>query len=166
MTWALEPITEEHDLAAFDCGEASLDNYLRREARSAHASGETRTHVWAAPETGKVLAYFTLMPTMVVSADLPRSFRLSGRKQMPGYLIAKLALDASLRGKGLGPELLLDALATVVTAADAVGGRVIVVDSLEDNKVHAFYLRADFIAIDGSYRLWMSVATAREALAP
>jgi GNAT superfamily N-acetyltransferase len=102
------------------------------------------------------------LPTMVVYGELPKSIRLGGSKSIPGYLLAKLGLDRSLRGRGLGADLLLDALAMVVRAADAAGGRVIVVDSLPIAKVHDFYCSADFRPLPGSYRLWMKTSTARE----
>jgi len=155
-------LSEEHDRTAFDCGEPSLTRYLTNESLAAHDSGETRTHVWL--DEGCVVGYFTVALTQVTPGDMPRALRIGRGKSIPGYLLAKLALDSSLRGKHLGPDLLLDALSTIVRAADAVGGRVIVVDSLENNKVHAFYTAAEFTPLEGSYRLWMKVSTARGAL--
>ena len=159
----LAALSGEHSISAFACGEKSIDDYLANEALAAQESGEARTHVWLDGESDAVVGYFTLMPTTVVYNDLPKSIRLGGTKSIPGYLLAKLGLDRSLRGRGLGPDLLLDALATVVRAADAAGGRVIVVDSLPNDKVHRFYCSADFMPLQSSYRLWMKTATARDA---
>ena len=160
--YPLVALSDEHDASKFDCGEDSLTRYLRHEAHSAQASGEARTHIWV--DGARVVAYFTVMLHDIADRELPRSARLKGHRTIPGYLLAKLALDQSLRGQALGKTLLIDSLASIVRAADAVGGRVIVVDSLEDNRVHAFYCSADFNEIPGSYRLWMKVATARDAL--
>ena len=162
----LAELTDRHDISGFRCGETSIDRYLANEALSAQASGEARTHVWLGGAEPRVLGYFTIMPTMVEAKDLPRAAWIGRDKQIPGYLIAKLGLDQSLRRKGLGTDLLVDALTTVVRAADAAGGRVIVVDTLQDNKVHDFYCAADFLPIDGTYRVWMKVSTAREAVGP
>lgn len=165
MNHHLVALDAEHDISGFDCGENSLNTFLAREARGAHASGASRTHVWVEPGQQRVIAYFTLLHTTVEPSEIPRSERGSFPAGIPGYLIGKLALDTPLRGRGLGKALLLDALAIVVRAADAVGGRLVVVDAL-DNTTHGFYQKANFIPIESSYRLWMKVATARAALTP
>lgn len=161
--YQLAGLGNEHDLSSFDCGEDSLNRYLINEAWAAQRSGESRTHVWL-DDRSAVCAYFTVMLTTVVPDDLPRSARIGSHKHIPGYRLAKLALAVPLRGKGLGPDLLVDALGVIVSAADAVGGRVIVVDSLQNTKVHNFYCSADFQPLEGSYTLWMPLESARSAL--
>src|SRR5262249_53331438 len=82
----------------------------------------------------------------------------------PAYLLAKLALDRSLQGQGLGSELLLDALETMMKASTAVGGRVIVVDAVDDN-AYAFYQHHDFQPIpNNDKRLFIKVETVHHAL--
>lgn len=165
--YRLTALCERHDVSSFHCGEPSIDRYLVNEAMAAQAAGTARTHVWVPSQDGagdEVAAYFTLAPTMIQPNDLPLAARLSDRRPIPGYLLAKLGLTESLRGRHLGADLLLDAIGMAVRAADAAGGRVLVVDSLENNKVHAFYRAADFIEIASSYRLWMKISTARAAL--
>lgn len=160
------PLSPDHDVASFACGEESLDGYLRNEAQKAQASGWARTHVWVADDDPKsVVGYYTLVPTVIMKGRLPAKMSEKGTKNTPGVLIAKLALHTDLRGKHLGADLLVDALTTVVAAADLIGGRVIYVEALEDNKVFEFYKQAAFIGIDGSYDLWMQMDTARAALA-
>jgi len=82
---------------------------------------------------------------------------------VPGYLLARLALDVSLHGQGLGSELLIDALQVTVAAGDRAGGRLIVVDAI-DQEAHDFYRHHGFVPIAGARRLAMKVATARGAL--
>jgi len=105
------------------------------------------------------LAYYSIAPTQVTKADVPRSLA-GGYSTIPGYLLARLALDTSLQGEGLGAELLVDALGRIVEAARTGGGRLIVVDSI-DEQAHAFYRRHDFIPVEGAMRLYLKVATAR-----
>ena len=87
----------------------------------------------------------------------------AGYSHVPGYLIGRLALDETLHGEGLGSQLLLDTLATIVSAAEVAGGRLIAVDAI-DEAAHAFYRHHDFQPIEGSNRLVMKVGTARAAL--
>jgi predicted N-acetyltransferase YhbS len=88
---------------------------------------------------------------------------------VPAYLLARLALDLSLQGQGLGGELLVDALGRIVAAADVAGGRLIVVDAI-DEAAAAFYARHDFRSVRGAAasvsprRMAMKIATARSAL--
>lgn len=79
-------------------------------------------------------------------------------------LLARLALDESRHGHGLGSELLIDALQVIVGASEAVGGRLIVVDAI-DQAAHDFHRHHDFVPMAGERRLAMKVATARAAIA-
>lgn len=59
--------------------------------------------------------------------------------------------------------MLVDALDRIVTAARAGGGQLIVVDAM-DEQAHAFYRRHDIIAVEGTMRLYLKVATPQAAL--
>ena len=52
------PIGPAHDLAGFDCGDVSLNDWLALRALANQASGATRTYVVA--EDGRVVAYYAL----------------------------------------------------------------------------------------------------------
>lgn len=109
-----------------------------------------------------VRAYFAIAPTLVRRGDVSRSMS-GGVEVVPAYLLARLGLDQSLHGQGLGSELLLDALRVIVAAAETAAGRLIVVDAIDD-VAQAFYRHHDFIPVAGERRLAMKVATARAAL--
>ena len=87
-----------------------------------------------------------------------------GYSRIPGYLIARLAIDTSLRGQGYGEQLLLDALGKAVAASEIGGGRLIVVDAIDD-EAKAFYQHYHFVPVrKRERRLVMKVATAAKAL--
>lgn len=52
------PIREDDNLAEFECGHASLDDWLQRNALRSEASGASRTYVVTA--AGNVVAYYCL----------------------------------------------------------------------------------------------------------
>lgn len=160
-----EVLTGAHAIENFTCGVDSMDKWLHRSARAGQRAGLSQTHVWSESASGAVLAYFAITPTSIQSEHLSSRERGGSSGDLPGYLVAKLALHVDLRGASNGSILLVDALRTIVSAADAVGGRLIVVDALDD-KAHAFYERADFRALSRSNRLVMRVSTARAALGP
>ena len=142
--------------------QAALDDWLGSQARRAQDADTARTYVWTTPNSPGVVAYYSIAPTQVTKADVPRSLT-GGYSTIPGYLLARLALHTDLHGQGLGAELLVDALGRIVEAARTGGGRLIVVDAL-DNQANAFYRRHDFIPVHGTMRLYLKVATARTAL--
>ena len=109
------------------------------------------------------MAYHAIAPTQVARIDLPSRSLSAGYSRIPGYLIGRLALDHTLQGQGLGTQLLLDALERIVEAADRAGGRVIVVDAI-DEAAHRFYRHHGFRGIEESNRLVMKLATAAELL--
>jgi len=161
--WSSEPLGADHDLTRLRCGHDDLEEWLRDEARRAHAAGTAHTTVWTAHDDPVVVAYYAVAPTQLARVDLPARSLSAGYSQVPGYLIARLALDRALHGQGLGTQLLLDALERIVGAAERAGGRLIAVDAI-DRAAHDFYRHHDFRPIEDSSRLVMKLATARLAL--
>jgi len=78
--------------------------------------------------------------------------------------LAKLALDRGRHGQGLGAELLVHALTTIVAAARSAGGRLIVVDAIDESAA-SFYRAHDFQPSPTDPRqLIMKLSTAARAL--
>jgi GNAT superfamily N-acetyltransferase len=137
VSYRVEPFTAEHDLQAFDCGHDALNSWLRQHAARAAGQG-TRTYLLVEEATGAVVGYFALAPHLLERDDAPQSARRGAPQRIPAILLAKLALDESLQGQGLGAELLVHALATIVAAARAAGGRLVVVDAVDEDAA-SFY---------------------------
>lgn len=78
-------------------------------------------------------------------SSLPRS-HTDLHMRRPRILLARLALDVSLQGRGLGTDLLLDALSRAAEAAEIVGGRLIVVDAIDADAAR-FYEHHGFHAV-------------------
>ncbi|MHB1537831.1 MAG: GNAT family N-acetyltransferase [Acidimicrobiales bacterium] len=161
--WTSQQLGEHHDLAQLDCGREELDRWLHHEALRAQGASVAHTTVWTRPGDPVVVAFYAVAPTQFMRTDLPSRSLSAGYTTVPGYLIARLALNRTLHGQGLGTHLLLDALERIVTAATNVGGRLIAVDALDD-AAHRFYRHHDFQPIQGSRRLVMKLATAHAAL--
>lgn len=161
MTYHVEPL-DGHDLTTFNCGNTDLDEWLRRHASTATGQG-TRTYVLVDGD-GPVVGYFAIAPHLLARDDAPKRLARGAPGQIPAILLAKLALDASVHGQGLGSELLVFALDVVVTAARRAGGRVVVVDAIDDDAC-AFYEHHDFDLLPGkAQRLVMKLSSAAKAL--
>ena len=131
-------ITQLHDLSRFDSGNEVLDGWLRGSAITADRMGTARTYVWTAAENSVVVGYFSLCPHEVRRDALPSKLTHGAPYAIPAILLARLALDRSLQGQGLGSSLLLDALSRASEAVAIVGGRLVVVDAIDD-QAERFY---------------------------
>jgi GNAT superfamily N-acetyltransferase len=156
-----QALEAEHNLGGFNCGEPNLDEWLHRQALRAQTQGWAKTQVWVDAKS-KVIAYYSVAPTLITSDGVSRRVR-GGISTLPGYLLARLALDQSLQGQGLGWDLLWDALETICTAAALGGGRVIVVDPINPAAA-LFYQHHGFTTIKGSKRLIMLVSAAQASI--
>jgi GNAT superfamily N-acetyltransferase len=161
--WRSRRLTAQFDISRFDCGNETLNRWLTEQALRAEQAGISATTAWTPHDDDRVVAYYTVAPTQLLRGELPSRSMAGGHSVIPGYLLGRLALDRSLHGRGVGSQLLLDALDLIVSAADRSGGRVLVVDAIDDNAA-AFYVHHGFAPIPETQRLIIKIATARTAL--
>jgi len=135
------PLADAHEVGDFRCGEASLDDWLKRRARANQASGASRTYVVC--EGKCVKGYNALASGMVTVENAPGRFRRNMPNPIPVAVPARLAVDQDSQGQGIGRALFRDAARRVAHAADAIGIRGIVVHALSD-KAKNFYLALGF----------------------
>jgi GNAT superfamily N-acetyltransferase len=159
----VEPLRDDHDLEPFDCGNADLNNWLQLSARHAARQG-TRTNVLVEERTERVVGYFAIAPHLLERDHMPPRIGRGAPTHIPAILLAKLALAAGVQGRGLGSDLLVRALGMIVEAARIAGGKVVVVDAI-DEAAARFYQRHDFDPTPGDpSRLVMKLSTIAAAL--
>jgi len=125
------PLAASHPTAAFDSGETSLDDWLRRRAQANQLSGASRTYVVC--EGQNVVAYYALASGAIAQAAVPGRFRRNMPDPIPVAVLARLAVDRSHRGRGIGRALFRDAARRVCHAADTIGIRGIVVHAISED---------------------------------
>jgi GNAT superfamily N-acetyltransferase len=145
----------DDDLSSFDSGQPVLDDWLRRSALHADAIRSGRTWVWV--RGGTVVAYFALVGHVVEREALPGPLGRGSPDRIPTVLIARLALDHTLHGQGLGGVLLADASSRIVAATDIVAARFVVVDAIDENAA-SFYSHYGYKLIPGTRRLVRKVS--------
>lgn len=161
--WVSGRLDERNNLSRFDCGVLSLNQWLSGRALEAQARGTAATYVWTSPASSLVAAYYAITPHQV-RRDQVSSAMAGGVTVIPAYLLARLALNVTLHGQGLGAELLHDAMDRIVTAADTASGRLIVVDAIDETAA-AFYRHHDFQPVrDNPHRLVLKLSTVRKVL--
>ncbi len=164
MTWVTGGLADHHELDTFDCGVESMNQWLTNNARRANKQDTARVYVWTERGQSKVLAYFAITPTTVDRHEDGISKSAAKLDRVPAFMIAKLAVDKSIQGQGAGMDLVFDAITRIVGAAQLGGGRLIVVDAI-DQATAGFYQRLDFIPVENTpNRLYMKVETARVGL--
>lgn len=137
------PLTRQHDTALFDCGVEPLNEYLRKYALLNHQNRSSRTYVAIRAE--RIAGYYTLANGSVSRAEVrSRVAQGMGQYPVPITLLARLAVDISEKGKGLGRGLLKDAVLRAYQASDLVGSRAVVTHA-KDETAKAFYQRFQFM---------------------
>jgi GNAT superfamily N-acetyltransferase len=139
-------LTVEHQVASFDCGKESLNQYLKRFALTNTAAGIARTYVTTRPGELEVLGYYSLAAGSVEKASVPeRVAKGIPAHSVPVILLARLAVDQRVHGRGLGKDLLRDALHRALSATELIGIRAVLVHA-KDAEAAAFYARFGFAA--------------------
>jgi predicted N-acetyltransferase YhbS len=151
---------QAHRLDEFDSGVAELDQWLRQSARTAAAAGTAATYVLCRGRG--VVGYYALAMSSVAHASAPSRVRRGMPDPVPVVLLARLALDRSEQGSGLGGHLLIDALRRCVRGAREFGARAIVVDAVSEQAAD-FYRHFAFHELGGR-RLWRAVSDVERAL--
>ena len=136
------PLDATHDLSSFDCGVPALNEFLKKFALQNQQHRTARTYVTTREQ--RVVGYYTLATGSVAREETPaRVAKGLARHPVPVILLARLAVDVSEKGKGLGASLLKDALQRVVQAAEIVGCRAVLVHA-KDETARKFYQRFGF----------------------
>ena len=120
---------KNHDRAAFDCGEEAPNEFLRRHARKNHESGGAKTFL-AIDDAGSktTLGFYSLCPASVAYARAPEIVRRGlSRHDVPGFRLARLAVNRKVQGQRLGAQLLLTAGRRCLLVSIEVGGVVMVI---------------------------------------
>lgn len=156
MTIRLCPLSLGHDLSQFDCGIEALNTYLQRYARQNQEKEAARTYV--AVEAGRVIGYYTLVFAGVSWSEAPADLRKGlGKYPVPALLIARLAVDKSASGRGVGTDLLQDALLRAIAASEIAGLRAVIVDA-KNYEARQFYLKRGLRSFpDNPMRLFLTM---------
>jgi GNAT superfamily N-acetyltransferase len=134
---APEPLSPEHQVNSFACGEPVLDEWLKRRALGNQTSGASRTFVVTTSQK-EVMGYYALAAGAVAHQDATRSIRQNMPDPVPVMVLARLAVDARAQGMKLGAAMLQDALQRCVLVSQNTGVRAMLVHALND-RARQFY---------------------------
>ena len=132
-----DALTAAHRVEAFECGEAELNDWLKRRAFANHLSGASRTFV-VADEGGTVCGYYALAAGAVAHGMATGAVRRNMPDPVPVIVLARLAVDRRAQGQKLGAALLQDAVRRATGVSREAGVRALLVHALHE-RACAFY---------------------------
>ena len=153
----IEPLGN-HDRAAFSCGKAVLDQYIReRASQDVKRRLASVFVITAKSEPGVVLAYYTLSSRELKTDQLPAEMvKKAGKYGRVGVtLLGRMAVAEKCKGIGLGSLTLIDALDRSLVAARDVASWAVLVEAI-DSEAARFYRKYGFIELpEDSLRLFL-----------
>lgn len=136
------PLAPSHDLAQFDCGEPALNDWLKHRA-SKNESRFSRNYVVC--DGNRVVAYFCIAAGAVEREAAPGKVRRNAPASIPVSVIGRLAVSKSHAGRGLGADILADALRRIAVASQSIGIGAVLVQAKDENAKRFYLACAEFI---------------------
>jgi ribosomal protein S18 acetylase RimI-like enzyme len=152
----LAPLERRHRRKSFDCGEATVNEWLRSRALQNQDKHLSSTKALLATDES-LAGFYTLATGQVDFGELPPELvRQLPRRALPVAVLTWLGVDRRLQGQGLGDLLLAQALRDCHAAGQTFAFIAVVLDCLND-RAKAFYQKWDFAELPGHpYRLYLS----------
>lgn len=139
------PLADHHQLAEFNSGELSLDEWLKRRAAKNQANGSSRTYVVCdGPEQNRVIGYYCLAAGAIGHGEAPSIMKRNRPDPVPVLVLGRLAIHRDHHQKGIGTALLNDAIRRAIQAADIAGVTALLVHVISE-QARRFYLSRGFI---------------------
>lgn len=162
-----ERLTDSHQVDVFNCGVRSLDIWLVDHALQANRGGSAQTYVVTdAEQEGRVVGYHAIAAASVERAAATSRAARGMPDPIPAVLLARLAVDQSVQGEGIGAWLLQDAMRRTLSVADELGVRILLVHAI-DESARAFYERFGFEqSASNPFNLQLLIKDLRKTLQP
>lgn len=145
----------------FDCGEPTLNDYLKRYARQQSRNDISQTHLLFDFEHKRIISYYSTCNYSIQREVLSTHSRFP-TPVIPATLIGRLAVDSDYKGQGYGAYTLVEALKQIKTISAITGINIVIVDALNES-AKEFYKNFGFIEFDDDkMRLFITIASISE----
>ena len=135
------PITVRHIVSDFDCGQSSLNDWLKERAVKNESTGASRTFVVCDDNTA--IGYYTLAVGAVTREEASGKVRRNMPEPIPVMILGRLAVDRNWQGKKIGVGMLKDAILRTLIVAEQAGIRAMLVHALSED-AKRFYQQGGF----------------------
>jgi predicted GNAT family N-acyltransferase len=163
----IERFGKQHERDGFDCGKPSLNDFLVRLVSQYEKRNLARTYVLVQSGEVKVLGYYTLTSSAIEFETLPAGVtKKLPQHPIPSVLLARLAVDNSMRGQKMGARLLRDCFERCLHLAEQIGIHSVTVDAIDDEAAR-FYEHFGFTRFaEQPSKLFLPISSIKLALQP
>lgn len=144
----IERLDGTHNRNLFDCGEESLNTYLRKQAGQEERKFISSVYV-AVPkniDSSEVMGFYTLSAAQIELSEVPAEMAqtLPRYPFLPAFRVGRLAVNKTSQNMGIGRQLLLDALLKCFRSE--VSSFAVIMDA-KNEQVIPFYQKYGFIQL-------------------
>lgn len=156
--WSFEELSSIHELSRFDCGIHTLNHWLKKYALLNQHQALSKTFVAVPSKSRRVLGFYSVCAGHIEFSLLPKEEQ-QGPKYPRGVVrLARLAVDRMVQGKGLGSELLIEALLRAYRVSREISIFGVLVDAKEGAR--EFYVKFEFVPFpDSPTSLFLPIRT-------
>lgn len=154
----IQLLEKTHNRKDFTCEEILLTNYIKNQV-SQDIRKRLATCFVAIDEDKNVIGYYTLTSESLGREIIPNKYikQVPVNYNAPVVLLGRLARDVSVKGTGLGEQLLLDALfRSYKLSSESIGAMAVVVDPINE-KAFDFYKKYGFEQLPDSEKMFLSM---------
>lgn len=167
MSVIIEEISRQHNRKVFDCGNTELNQFLQKQARQKTAKHISKTYIISQKqEPSIIIGYYTLTGYSVTIPPDHQHYKKYPH-QLSAIKLARLAVDQSYQGQGMGEKLLVDAIYRTVLVSQQISTIGLFVDPMTV-EVIPFYQQYDFLKADPSddarLEMWLPITTCEEVV--
>ncbi|XOV92226.1 MAG: GNAT family N-acetyltransferase [Bacteroidota bacterium] len=142
----------------FSCKHTSLNNYLQFQATKESKAGLARIYLLV-NGIDEVIGYYSLSSAELPKDSVPEDMIKKLPQSYSGYpaiLLGRLAMTTKESGKGLGGQLMVDAIHRCIIHSLSIGTSVIMVDPIDEGAKN-FYAKYMFKLLPDSNRMILRI---------
>jgi len=142
-------------LETFQCSKnKDLQDFLHHKALTFEKHLRSRTYLYIDNISKKVVAYFTIAVSTLHTSNISKEViqLLDGYRNdidtIPCFLIGQLGKSSEYESEKIGEFILDDTISIIDKSQKSLGGRFILLDAINNQKVLSFYEKNTFFAIE------------------
>lgn len=152
---SLTPKPDPNLRERFDCGEATLNIYLKQLAKQSDKQNISRP--WILIDTKNIaFAGFVSLANTSIEKIVVQSLHKTNVNPIPALLIGRLAIDQNYKRQGLGEKLLMFAFQMALEVNRISAIQIIAVDALNEDAEH-FYQQYGFQKVGNTKQMILSI---------
>jgi len=142
-------------LETFECSKnQDLQDFLHNKALTFEKHLRSRTYLYIENSSKNVIAYFTIAVTTLHTSNISKEViqLLDGYRDdidtIPCFLIGQLGKSSNYESLKIGEFILNDTINIIDKSQKSLGGRFILLDAINNQKVLSFYEKNAFFSIE------------------